>query len=34
MCGSYKKENIFDDVKVKPPTLQHIHVLQQTSSLE
>lgn len=34
MCGSYKKEKIFNYFKVKPYSSQDIHVLQQNSSLE
>lgn len=29
-----KKKKIFNYVKIKPYSSQHIHVLQQTSSLE
>lgn len=34
MCGSYEKEEIFDYFKIKTYSSQHIHVLQQTNSLE
>lgn len=32
-CVVHKK-NIFNYVKIKPYSSQHVHVLQQTSSLE